>query len=81
METCRALDVPCGVVVNRAGVGDRSVYDYCEAEGLPLLMEIPWRRSIAEAYAGGSTLVDAGSGWSAALRSLCECVIQIAERR
>ncbi|HHX40324.1 MAG TPA: 4Fe-4S binding protein [Armatimonadetes bacterium] len=81
VETCRALDVPCGVVVNRAGVGDRSVYDYCEAEGLPLLMEIPWRRSIAEAYAGGSTLVDAGSGWSAALRSLCERVIQIAERR
>jgi len=79
VETCRALGVPCGVVVNRAGVGDRSAHDYCKAEGLPLLAEIPWRRSIAEAYARGRTLVDAGPEWVEALCDLYERITRIAE--
>ncbi len=57
VETVRALEIPCGVVINRAGSGDNRVHDYCAAEGLPILLEIPDDRRIAEAYAGGRTLV------------------------
>jgi MinD superfamily P-loop ATPase len=48
-----------GVVVNRDGVGDQGVDDYCAAEGIPILMRIPLDRRIAEAYSEGMPLVDA----------------------
>ena len=59
VETVRVLGIPCGVVINRAGVGDDRVQEYCAAEGLDVLLEIPDDRRIAEAYARGLTLVDA----------------------
>lgn len=55
----RSLGVPFGVVVNRAGSGDQRVHDYCAAEGIPLLLEIPHDRRIAEAYSRGEILVEA----------------------
>jgi MinD superfamily P-loop ATPase len=53
------LGLPVGVVVNRDGVGDRGVDDYCAAEGIPILMRIPLDRRIAEAYSEGEALVNA----------------------
>jgi MinD superfamily P-loop ATPase len=51
------LGLPVGVVINRDGVGDQGVDDYCAAEGIPILMRIPLDRRIAEAYSDGGTLV------------------------
>jgi len=51
--------LPVGVVVNRDGVGDQGVDDYCSDEGIPILMRIPLERRIAEAYSEGVTLVQA----------------------
>ncbi len=48
-----------GVVVNRAGTGDRGVYDYCARAGVPILLRIPLDRRIAEAYSEGALWVDA----------------------
>jgi MinD superfamily P-loop ATPase len=59
VEAVRALGIPCGVVVNRAGAGDRRVHEYCAAESLEILLEIPDDRRIAEAYARGLPLVEA----------------------
>ena len=53
------LGLPVGVVINRDGVGDRGVEDYCAAEGIPILMRIPLDRRIAEAYSEGVTMVEA----------------------
>jgi MinD superfamily P-loop ATPase len=55
----RALHLPFGVVVNRAGVGDERVQRFCQAEGIPLLLEIPDDRRIAEAYSCGTPVVRA----------------------
>ncbi len=52
------LGLPVGVVVNRDGVGDDGVDEYCAAEDIPILMRIPLDRRIAEAYSEGETLVD-----------------------
>ena len=51
------LGLPVGVVVNRDGVGDRGVDDYCRAEGIPILLRIPLDRRIAEATSDGIPLV------------------------
>ena len=53
------LTLPVGVVINRDGVGDQGVDEYCAAEAIPILMRIPLDRQIAEAYSDGGTLVEA----------------------
>jgi MinD superfamily P-loop ATPase len=53
------LGLPVGVVINRDGVGDSGVDDYCADEKLPILMRIPLDRRIAEAVSGGQALVEA----------------------
>jgi MinD superfamily P-loop ATPase len=53
VEVLRKMSVPFGVVVNRAGIGDNKVYGYCKEEKIPLLLEIPYQRKIAELYSRG----------------------------
>ena len=53
VEMTRELGLPLGVVVNRCDVGNRDVFDYCREEGLPVLLEIPDDRRVAEAYSRG----------------------------
>lgn len=49
----RQLEQPFGIVINRAEPDDRSVENWCAAEGLDLLGRIPFNRRLAEAYALG----------------------------
>lgn len=59
VDVIRKLGIPFGVVINRSTVGNDGVARYCEKEGIPVLMEIPFDRAIAEAYARGIPLVHA----------------------
>ena len=52
----RVLRLPMGIVINRADLGDKGVFEYCEKEGIPILMTIPFERGIAESYARGELL-------------------------
>lgn len=58
-EAFTPLGKPMGVVINRAGIGDKAVYAYCEEHGLPIWAEIPYDRAIAEAYSHGQIIVEA----------------------
>ena len=58
VETVRELNVPFGIVVNRAGVGDMQVYDFAKQENIPILMEIPFDLDITKAYSKGKMIVD-----------------------
>ncbi|MDR3556747.1 MAG: ATP-binding protein [Syntrophobacteraceae bacterium] len=49
---------PMGVVINRAGVGDREVYSFCAEKGIPVLAEAPYERAAAEGYARGRVIAD-----------------------
>lgn len=53
------LGLPVGVVINRAGIGDERVEKYCAAEGIPILMRIPFDRRIAEVYSEGGLIIEA----------------------
>ncbi|RLC70428.1 MAG: (4Fe-4S)-binding protein [Chloroflexi bacterium] len=63
VEVVRKLKIPCGVVVNRAGIGDSGVPEYCVQEGLPLLLEIPLDIKIAHLYSQGIPLVEGMPSW------------------
>lgn len=57
VEVIEKLEIPFGVVVNQAGIGDRKVYKYCKENQIPLLLEIPYSRRIAELYSSGIPFV------------------------
>ncbi len=57
-DVVREMDIPFGLVVNKAGMGDRAVYDFCQEHDIPILMEIPFRRELAGTYASGKTWVN-----------------------
>ncbi|MBN1224725.1 MAG: ATP-binding protein [Candidatus Aminicenantes bacterium] len=59
VETLKEMEIPFGVVINRAGVGDSGVEDYCRKEKLPLLMTLPMDRDIAVAYSEGIPIIEA----------------------
>ncbi len=59
VEVARELKLPMGVVINRADIGDTRTEEYCRGENLPILMRIPFQRSIAGAYSRGIPLVKA----------------------
>jgi len=57
------LKIPCGLVINRSDIGDEKVKEYATEEGLPVLMEIPFDRRIAETYSRGEALVEVMPEW------------------
>lgn len=59
----KILDIPCGLVINRSDMGDDKVKIYAEKENIPILMEIPFDRRIAEAYSCGEMIVDVMPEW------------------
>jgi len=63
VQVLKDLGVPMGVVINRAGLGDRKVYEYCKKEGIPILMEIPFSKKIAELYSRGVPFVAEMPEW------------------
>ena len=54
----RALELPFGVVINRAGQGDDRVDDYCRDENIEVLERIADDRRIAEAYSRGKMIAE-----------------------
>jgi MinD superfamily P-loop ATPase len=49
----RAMKLPFGVVINRAGFGDQETQEYCRRHGIEILAEIPDDRRVAEEYSRG----------------------------
>ena len=58
VDTLRQMGIPFSVVLNRARPGDKIIHEYCQKESIPLVMEIPLDRKIAEAYSRGETLIN-----------------------
>ncbi len=58
VETMRELNKPFGVVVNRFGIGNDEVFEYCENETIQILAKIPNSREIAELYSRGELIYD-----------------------
>ena len=53
IDTMRKLGRDFGVVVNRDGIGNNEVVDYCRQEDIPVIARIPDDRRIAELYSRG----------------------------
>jgi len=59
LDTIGKLEIPCEVVVNRAGSNMEPTRRLCADRGVEIAAELPDSRSIAEAYSRGEMAVDA----------------------
>jgi MinD superfamily P-loop ATPase len=75
----RILGIPCGLLINRYDMGDDKVREYAAAEELPILMEIPFDRHIAEAYSRGELLVEMMPQWKEKFLQLYERIKELIE--
>ena len=58
VETVKILNMPHGLVINRAGLGNDEVKIYAKKQNIPILMEIPFDKKIAQIYSSGQMVVD-----------------------
>jgi MinD superfamily P-loop ATPase len=70
VDVLRKVAIPFGIVVNRAGIGDRKVYDYCKQENIRIMLEIPYQRRIAELYSKGVPFSLEMSEWEEKFQAL-----------
>ena len=74
----RMLKIPCGLVINRSDMGDNQVKEYAKDEDVPVLMEIPFDRRIAEAYSRGEMIVEVMPEWKERFLELYHSIEEIA---
>lgn len=72
VETVRMLRIPFGVVLNRFGIGNEDVHEYCRHEDIPILACIPNDRRIAQLYSSGELVYRYVPEFRAALEPLCD---------
>ena len=81
VETVKELEIPCGVVINRVGVGDGKVEEYCLKEKIPILLTIPLDSEIARLYSRGVALVEGMPQWKESFLELLERIREIVYER
>ena len=77
VEAVKILNIPMGLVINRADMGDGQVKTYAQSEKLPILLEIPFDRQIAESYSRGEIFALGLPEWKARFRTLFERIAMI----
>jgi MinD superfamily P-loop ATPase len=52
------------VIINRSDLGEtEKTRDFCAEKQVPVILEIPFERKIAEAYSRGDNLIDSIEGY------------------
>jgi MinD superfamily P-loop ATPase len=81
VEMARALQIPLGVVINQADLGDGRLKKYCQKENISVLAEIPHDRKIAEVYSRGGIIVEELPEYRALFSILFQNLQKLAGRR
>jgi MinD superfamily P-loop ATPase len=80
VKAMRQLGLNFGVVVNRALQSDMRVSKYCESEQIPVLLEIPDDRQVAEAYSRGLLIIEAIPRLRPSFENLCYRILSQEQR-
>ncbi len=81
VEAVKILDIPKGLVINRSDIGDSKVKNYAEKENIPVLMEIPFDKKIAQTYSKGKLIVEEMPEWKEKFKRLYKRINELSERR
>lgn len=77
VEMLNNLGQPFAVVINRAEEdSDYLIEDYCQAEGISILLKIPFSRKIAELYSAGKPFISEIKTWKDKLKNLYSAILE-----
>ena len=79
VDVVRQLQIPFGVIINRSDMGDGRVEDYCSSEEIPVLLQIPEEREIAELYSRGIPFVTHKPEWNREFQSMFDVITKTIE--
>jgi MinD superfamily P-loop ATPase len=74
VDTVRLLKVPFGVVINRDGIGNNEVAEYCKSENVRIIASIPDSREIAELYSRGELSCNVNQEFESGLNKIKEFI-------
>jgi MinD superfamily P-loop ATPase len=81
VETVKILGIPCGLVINRVGIGNDAVNQYAKKENIPVLMEIPFDKKIAQIYSRGEMIVDKMPEYKDKFLDLFKKILALVEKK
>jgi MinD superfamily P-loop ATPase len=70
VEVLKVMGIPHGLVIKRCDIGDGGVEAYAKQNGIPVLMRIPFDRTIAELYSRGINIVEKDGAYAEKFRAL-----------
>ena len=79
VELVSKLELPAGVIINQADIGDDKVEAYCKREGLPILMRLPYDQELAINYAQGIPAIEALPEYRERFSQLCQNIKTLRE--
>lgn len=79
VDVVHELKIPFSVIINRAGIGDEGVTEYCKKNDIPILLEIPFDRHIAELYSRGIPFVQEMPEWRQQFKDLFNHIVELIE--
>ena len=79
LQVLESMEIPSGVIVNRAGVGDKKIYEFCRGKNIPILLEIPYDKRIAELYSRGIPFSQEMPEWRAKFIALFKTIRGLAK--
>ena len=81
VETMRKLDKPFGIVINRFGIGNDDIINYCNNENIPIIAKIPNHRKIAEHYSSGKLVYNEIPEVKAALNQIMNYCMETSKKK
>ncbi len=79
VETVKILGIPHGLIINRADLGNDDVKAYAKKENLPILMEIPFEKRIAQIYSNGQMIAEELPEFKVKFQSLFQDIVHLVE--
>ncbi|MFO7657224.1 MAG: ATP-binding protein [Bacteroidales bacterium] len=61
VETVKQLGKRHGIIINKAGLNYKPLYDYIHQNNIPLIAEIPFSKELAAAYSNGKIIAESGN--------------------
>ena len=80
VQVLENMKIPFGVVLNRAGIGDKRVHEFCREKNIPILLEIPYDKRIAELYSQGIPFSKEMTEWKTKFQELFKTVERLAKK-
>jgi len=74
VQLIKNMEIPFGVVVNKASQDNQSVQEFCKQNQIEILLEIPYSQEIAQAYSKGILPVEHNGDWKSKFEELYQKV-------